>query len=121
MKSITVAVLGWCVMTAPGFATGSFEQSAQNLCGKIQQCAYKEMGTQENITPQIRSMIEGVVDSMCDQYLAQTNAVQPGEAQQAAVACLDSLAALSCEVLQSGQPATDACNKFETMAEKYSQ
>lgn len=100
---------------APHAAT-DFEKASTRLCDKIQQCAYDELESQQQLNDQMRQMIDGVVDSMCKQYLQKTDQLEAGETEQAAVACLDSLSALSCDALQGGQPATPACKKFEKMA-----
>ena len=116
MKSIRAAFTLLFVFSFQANAATDFEEASTRLCDKIQQCAYDELESQQQLNDQMRQMINGVVDSMCKQYLQKTDQLEAGETEQAAVACLDLLSGLSCDALQGGEPSTPACKKFEQMA-----
>jgi len=106
----------------------SFNASAADLkaksgqfCEKIQTCIMQSMGTSGDGSPEIAS-IKPMIDGMCQQL---TQSVVPQsekvpEALESDIAvCMDSILALSCDVLMSGQSETPACQSLERKAKKY--
>jgi len=90
------------------------------LCEKVKSCALAQMDSQE-ITPEVRQMMQPMLDNMCTSMLASVPEVAKDHAMyEPAVACMNSLDALSCEEIQGEEGSkTDACMEYEKMAEKY--
>ena len=105
------------------FSTTADEYSDATLalCEKVKSCALEQMGQQE-ITPEIRQMMQPMLDNMCSQMAVEIEEVASGHAMyKPALACMQSMAAISCSDMQSQDgPQTAACKEYEALAEKYS-
>lgn len=105
------------------FTTTADEYSGATLalCEKVKSCALEQMGQQE-ITPEVRQMMQPMLDNMCSQMAVEVEEVASGHAlYKPALACMKSMAALSCADMQSQDgPHTEACKEYEALAEKYS-
>ena len=98
-----------------------FADASLALCEKIKACAIAQMG-QHEITPEVRQMMQPMLDNMCNQMAMEVEAVASGHAlYKPALACMQSMEALTCADMQSeGGPQTPACKEYEKLAEKYS-
>ena len=90
------------------------------VCEKVKACAVAQMGEQE-ITSEVRQMMQPMLDSMCTSMLASVPVVATGHPMyKPAIACMKSLDELTCEDMQSEDGAeTAACMEYTKMAEKY--
>jgi len=97
-----------------------YSDASLALCEKVKSCALAQMDSQE-VTPEVRQMMQPMLDSMCTSMLASVPEVAKSHAMyEPAVACMKSLDALSCEEMQGdGGSKTAACMEYEKMAEKY--
>ena len=116
-----------CYLAFTGAAVFSFNAAADEfsdaslaLCEKIKSCAVAQMGKQE-MTPEVRQMMQPMLDNMCSNMLASMPEVTKGHDMYGpAMACMSSLEALSCDEMQGGNGAqTDACEEYEKLTEKY--
>ncbi|WP_414827776.1 hypothetical protein [Alteromonas sp. H39] len=94
---------------------GAFNQ----LCDKMEVCAMEQMGKEENLTPQMRSMIEGMIDGMCKNMMNMEDVAQYSELVDPAVACIDSMTSQSCAELEGDNLQTPACKEYERQAESF--
>ncbi|WP_040523026.1 hypothetical protein [Aliiglaciecola lipolytica] len=90
----------------------NIESASLRLCEHIKMCVTKQMKVTDDVTPEMRMMIDGMVDNMC-QNMMNTNVVKGNrEFEKSAIACIDSITELSCDEIQNaGQ--TPACLSFE--------
>ena len=101
-------------------AADDYRDASLALCEKVKACALVQMDSQD-ITPEVRQMMQPMLDSMCTSMLASVPEVAQDHAMyKPAVACMKSLDALSCEEMQGeGGAHTAACMEYEKLAEKY--
>lgn len=90
------------------------------LCEKVKGCALEQL-QQEEFTPEMRQMMEPMLNGMCQAVRAQITEVPTGHPLYApALACMESMAQLSCAALQGGDDIkTAACEEYRRQAEKY--
>ena len=93
--------------------------AANDMCEKVKQCSIAEM-SQAEMTPEMRQMIEPMLESMCDQMRQGVQEVPSGhELYQPSVACMRSMANLSCaDFKREGGPQTPECEKYRKLAEE---
>jgi hypothetical protein len=115
MRFISV-ILGSIVTLVPAHADELAEASV-TLCEKVKSCALAEVA-EEDLTPQARQMMQPMLDSMCAQVQSAVGNVPSGHPLYApAVACMQSMNSLSCEMMQDeAQARTPACQTFENLA-----
>ncbi|MEZ5566902.1 MAG: hypothetical protein R3E54_00840 [Halioglobus sp.] len=91
------------------------------LCEKVKSCATEQM-SQANLTPEMLQMMQPMVDTMCASLQGNVADVPQGHALYPhAVACMRSLADVSCAQMQaSGNPPTAECTAYEEKARKLS-
>ncbi|MBT0587349.1 hypothetical protein [Alteromonas oceanisediminis] len=106
------------VLLSAGATAQSFEQATVAVCDKMKTCALKQMGQEEDLTPQMRQMIEGMIAGMCDNVMDFSQIETHAELHKPAAACLQSMAALSCEELEEDVSTTE-CEAYEDVAEDY--
>ncbi|NND66568.1 MAG: hypothetical protein HKN19_03175 [Halioglobus sp.] len=92
------------------------------LCEKVKECALQQL-QQENFTPEMRQMMEPMLSGMCQAVRAQITEVPTGHPLYApALACMESMAQLSCAQLQGKDDTkTPECEEYRRQAEKYEQ
>jgi len=92
------------------------------LCAKGKECALQQLA-QEDFTPEMRQMMEPMLNGMCQAVQAQITEVPTGHALYApAVACMESMSRLSCAELQGGNDIKTAeCEEYRRQAEKFEQ
>ncbi|QFU76798.1 hypothetical protein EY643_14695 [Halioglobus maricola] len=93
--------------------------AANQVCEKVKQCTLSQID-QSQMTPEIRAMMEPMINGMCDAMRAGVKEVPNNhELYQPAVACMRSMAELSCEDYQNEESfQTPACTDYAERAEK---
>ncbi|MEP1471898.1 MAG: hypothetical protein ABJK20_10200 [Halieaceae bacterium] len=88
--------------------------AALALCEKVKACSMAQID-QEDLTPELRQMMEPMLENMCTNMQARVQEVPVGhELYQPSVACMRSMEALSCEaMMDSEQFATPECKDYE--------
>ncbi|NOR40797.1 MAG: hypothetical protein GQ537_06290 [Gammaproteobacteria bacterium] len=90
--------------------------AALGLCEKVKSCAMAQIA-KEDLTPEMRQMMQPMLDNMCANMQGKVEAVPSGHAMYApAVACMRSMEALSCEAMQGEQVRTPECKTYEKLA-----
>lgn len=92
------------------------------LCEKVKECALQQLA-QEDFTPEMRQMMEPMLNDMCQAARAQIPAVSSEHSLYApTLACMQSMSALSCAQLQGGKDiTTPECEEYRRQAEKSGQ
>lgn len=102
-------------LLAPAAGAEEIADVALALCEKVKACSMAEI-EEEDLTPEMRQMMQPMLDNMCANMNARVQDVPTGHAlYEPAVACMRSMAALSCEQMQSQQVNTPACQAYEKM------
>lgn len=116
MKLYYIAVLGLLSFNA---TAGDMEAKSQQFCEKIRTCTLAEMESQD-IPPEMESMLKPLIDGMCTKMLEEMKAEEtPKALEDDAMACMDSMNALSCSALMNGEADTKACSDFQKKAEQH--
>ena len=119
-KSLAVVCLFVAHFASAGSAADSFVAASDRLCQKQKACVMQQTAG-EQMEPQMRQMMEQMVDGMCASL--RQGFVSAGEYNHplhgAATACMDSLAQLSCSMLENGEVETPACQEYERQAAAY--
>jgi len=92
-------------------------EAASGLCEKVRTCAMAQID-KEDLTPELRQMMEPMLDSMCANMQSKVQEVKVGNAlHQPAVDCMRSMQALSCEDMQDpARMQTAQCESYEKLA-----
>lgn len=119
LRRVCIAVL--LCLALPAQADKMTEASLA-LCEKVKECALQQLA-QENFTPEMRQMMEPMLNGMCQAARAQIPEVPTGHPLYApALACMESMSALSCAELQGGDDIkTVECEEYRRQAEKFEQ
>lgn len=98
-----------------------FEAAYDGLCQKIKQCAFTRMQEEQNITEEMRSMVEGMLSTMCENVMKFTESEvdQYHELVGPATACMESMTDLSCGQILEEQTKTEECAEFEAASKEY--
>lgn len=117
LKIVARTVLLSLVATAPAALADELGDAAQALCEKVKSCAIEQMEGQE-ITPEMRQMMQPMLDGMCAQVRGRVGEVPTGHPMyKPAVACMQSMQSLSCDSMQdAGQVITPECEEYEKLA-----
>lgn len=113
------AALALSVLVSIPVVADDLVSAANDMCEKIKACSLAQIA-ESDMTPEMRQMMEPMLESMCDQMRQGVQQVPAGhELYQPAVACMRSMASLSCEDFQSeGAAETPQCKKYRDLAEK---
>ena len=105
--------------TCASLAIADDLMSASNdMCEKVKSCALAEIA-ESDMTPEMRQMMEPMLEGMCEQMRQGVNQVPTThELYQPAVACMRSMANLSCAQFQSTEVETPECLKYRELAKK---
>lgn len=114
-------IISFCIVIL--FSATAFAQQIEydKLCGKLKQCALKEISNTGEIPPGTEQIIEQMFDSQCASMLSSyTQKFDDANLNGQASACADSIYELSCDELMAsqGEPTTEACKDFEKAAEE---
>lgn len=116
-----VASLALAGLLAPALASADdIASAAQDLCEKVRSCAMAQVA-EEDMTPELRQMMEPMLDNMCANMQSKVQEVNTGHPlYQPSIACMRSMAALSCEEMQDqAGMQTSECEAYEELARKY--
>ena len=115
--------LGFAVALATTTGTvlsDDLSNAAAGLCEKVQSCVMAQIN-QEDLTPELRQMMEPMVNNMCSQMQTRVQDVQNSHPlHKPAVACMRSMEALSCEDMRdTSRLQTPECEDYEKQAREY--
>lgn len=107
------------LLTAKAAVAESLESAANDLCEKVKACSLAELN-QQDLTPEMKEMMEPMLEGMC---AAMRQGIQEvpveHELYAPAVACLRSMASLSCADFQDeSKVETPQCLAYREQAEK---
>ncbi|MGB1140000.1 MAG: hypothetical protein ACPG1A_03810 [Halioglobus sp.] len=107
------------VLAAP-LAADEFTDVAMGLCEKVKSCAMKQIATEE-LTPEVRQMMEPMLENMCANMQANIGEVPTGhELYEPALSCMRSMEQLSCERMQDPDSMrTPECDKYQDLVKKH--
>jgi hypothetical protein len=93
--------------------------AATALCETVKTCSMAQVA-KEDLTPEMQQMMEPMLENMCTAMRSGVQDVPTGHGlYEPAVACMRSMAALTCEQLQDEQQVeTDACKEYEKLAKE---
>lgn len=99
---------------------GELIDAATALCEKVKTCSMAQV-PEADLTPEMRQMMEPMLENMCESMRSNIAEVPEGhQLHDPAVACMRSMADLSCEQMQSEQQAqTEACREYENLVKSY--
>lgn len=91
--------------------------AAKDLCEKVRSCAMSQVA-EEDLTPELRQMMEPMLDNMCANMQSKVQEVATGHPlYQPSIACMRSMEALSCEDMQDpARMQTPECEAYEKLA-----
>lgn len=118
VRNIAVST-AFLVLLAPPVMADDLSGAASDLCEKVKACSMAQIA-EADMTPEMRQMMEPMLDSMCQTMQQGVSEVPTGhELYQPAVACMRSMAQLSCTDFQDeSKVQTPACVKYQELAEK---
>jgi hypothetical protein len=114
-RSVYFFILG-LVVTLPAHSD-DLTTAAMELCEKVKSCAMTQVA-EEDLTPEVRQMMEPMLDNMCADMRNTMGEVPAGHPlYQPALACMRSMEDLSCEMMQDPQGMeTPECKAYEKLA-----
>ena len=120
MRMGYVCLLAVLMMAAPLAPADDISSAAAGLCEKVRVCATEQIA-EEDLTPELREMMEPMLDTMCEGMQAKVEDVAAGHPlHQPAVACMRSMEALSCDDMRNPDSMqTTECETYEKMAREY--
>ena len=112
------ATLVLAVATPLAAVADDLLSAASDMCEKVKACAMAEIA-ESDMTPEMRQMMEPMLESMCDQMRQGIEEVPTGHPMyEPAVACMRSMAKLSCADFQSERAGeTPECKQYRELAE----
>lgn len=95
-----------------------FVKASEELCNKIRQCTFEQMGQEKDLPPEMRAMVENMMDNLCENMeKSYREAADKHNFEEPAAACVRSMAKLSCEDITASKE-TKECKTFEELASK---
>ena len=118
MQLTRYALLVAALTSTPALAQNELQQAADALCENVRSCAMASV-RQEDMTPEMRAMMEPMLKDMCAKVRAGiADAPVDHALYKPAVACMQSMAALSCADFQDGDAVqTEECKSYQAKAE----
>lgn len=115
LRQVLSVVALSALVAVPARADDMVNASLQ-LCEKVKACAVERMN-QEEMTPEVRQMMQPALDNMCVKLQQGMGAAPSGHPAYApAVTCMRSMMSLSCEQLMAGDSKTAECAAYEKVA-----
>jgi hypothetical protein len=112
-QSMCVFIL--VLSAAQSVAADEMTEAAQNLCEKAKSCAMAQVA-EEDLTPELRQMMQPMWDSMCANMQSKVGKVPPGHPlSSSALACMRSMQKLTCEGMLGQQESTPECQAHEKL------
>ena len=96
----------------------AYNAAGQKLCEKAKQCTYEQMDG-ENLNPQMRKMVEGMLENVCQRMMQVAEPAGFEELVEPATACLESMQSMSCAEFEDQSEPTQACKEYEEIAKEY--
>ncbi|MDF1693056.1 MAG: hypothetical protein P1U47_11810 [Zhongshania sp.] len=95
----------------------SLDDAYHEMCEKLKYCALKDVA-ESDLSPEMRAMILQSMEGACVSIQQQfANVASAHPLYVPASACMESMAALSCEEIESrGDQSTPECARYEKMA-----
>lgn len=119
MQGLRLALLAAAVINTPALAQNELQQAADALCQKVRGCALAQV-RQEDMTPEMQAMMEPMLKSMCASMTAGIeDAPVDHKLYQPAVACMRSMADLSCEQMETLDDGTPECRRYQEIVGDY--
>jgi len=120
MRTWITGVMALAISCPLQVAADDISSAASGLCEKVRSCAMEQVAN-ENLTPELRQMMEPMLDTMCDTMQEKVQQVPVGHPlYQPAIACIRSMEALSCDAMQSPEGMqTPECDAYEKLAKEH--
>jgi hypothetical protein len=119
MQGLRFALLAAAFVNTPALAENELQQAADALCQKVRSCALAQV-RQQDMTPEMQAMMEPMLKSMCASMSAGIeDAPADHKLYQPAVACMRSMAALSCEQMEALDDGTPECRRYQEIVDDY--
>ena len=108
----------WLLGAASCVHADDLESASNALCEKVKACSMAQVD-EADLTPEVRQMMEPMLESMCEAMRAGVQEVPTDhQLHDPAVACMRSMAELSCADFQDEQKVvTAACEEYRKIAE----
>lgn len=109
------------VSLAGAVSADELMEASRGLCDNVKTCALEQIA-EEDMTPEMRGMMEPMLQNMCTAMNSKVGEVPTGHGHYKwAVACIRSMQSLSCAQLQDpDQAVTPECEQYEKMAREAS-
>ena len=116
MKRHQLGILAAGLVLATPLQADEFADAAMGLCEKVKSCAMQQMAM-EDLTPEVRQMMEPMLEGMCASMQARIGEVPTGHPYyEPSLACMRSLESLSCENMEDpNSMQTPACEKYQAL------
>lgn len=124
MRIVNAVALAGFLIVSGNVSAGAEEldEALSLVCEKIKTCAYEQMEGVDDMSKQMKQMIEAQLETMCDGIKATYTGFGASAHPlfEPAKACLVSMGTLSCQRLQEGGDApTPECAELKNKAEAY--
>lgn len=118
-RQITILIALGFMVQGPTFAD-DITSAARDLCEKVRSCAISQVA-EEDLTPELRQMMEPMLDNMCANMQSKVQEVSTGHPlYQPSIACMRSMEALSCQDMQDqARMQTPECEAYEKLAREH--
>lgn len=112
------SLLLFALSVAPSLSADDLEAAAMDMCEKVKACSMAQI-EESDMTPEMRQMMEPMLENMCASMRAGVQEVpREHDLYQPAVACMRSMAQLSCDDFQDGdRVVTPECRKYQEMVQ----
>jgi hypothetical protein len=117
-RIVRLALATTVLVLAPWVSAETLTEAAGRVCENVKQCMLAQID-EADMTPEMREMMMPMVDTMCEAMRQGIEEVPTGhELYPSALACMQSLAELSCADFQEGDSApTPACQAYQEKAQ----
>lgn len=111
-----IAALLGCSLSA-FVAADDLTDAARGLCDSVKSCALEQIA-KEDLTPEMREMMEPMLESMCTNMQSKVQEVPiDHRLYKPAVVCMRSMESLTCADMQSpDRMSTPECKEYEKLA-----
>ena len=109
-----------CMMLVSTVSADNLTDAANDLCEHVKACSMAQIA-QEDMTPEMRQMVEPMLDNMCANMRSQIQDVPSGHPlYDPAVVCMRSMSKVSCDAMTDGDSMrTKECREYEDLARSY--
>ncbi len=99
-------------------SAAGLEAETKQFCEKIKTCAMAQIQGEE-IPPEMEEMLVPMIDNLCKEMISSVDIAGGNKDLEAdAAACMNSMSALSCDAIMSGEAETKACVALEKKVEQ---